>query len=100
MEAVLMVVHLVLAVLIVGAILLQRSQSDGLQGLSGGSGHDALFTAKSTASFLSRTTTILFTLFILNCIVLANLSLRDSSNNIITKIEKQEEQKASIPIAK
>ncbi|MEQ9115557.1 MAG: preprotein translocase subunit SecG [Rickettsiales bacterium] len=99
METVLMVVHIIIAVLLVGSILLQRSQSDGLQGLSGGSGHDAIFSAKSTANFLSKVTTVLFALFIINCIVLANLSLRESKDNIVTKIEKQEKQQSSIPIA-
>ena len=101
MQTILIVVHIILAVLIVGSILLQRSASDGLEGLSGGSGHDAVFSGKSTATFLSRVTAILFTVFIINCIVLANLSIRDSKDDIVAKIEKQQQQKAtsSVPIA-
>ncbi len=99
METVLMVVHIILAVLIIGSVLLQKSASDGLEGLSGGSGHDAIFSGKSTATFLSRFTAIAFTLFIINCIVLANLSLRDSKKNILSKIETHQEKTVSVPIA-
>lgn len=100
METVLIVVHIILAVLIIASILLQRSTSDGLEGLSGGSGHDAIFSGKSTASFLSRSTTILFAVFIINCLVLANLSIRENKENIVSTIEKQQvEKKTSVPIA-
>lgn len=99
METVLIVVHIILAVLIIGSVLLQKSASDGLEGLSGGSGHDAIFSGKSTATFLSRFTAIAFTLFIINCIVLANLSLRSNQQNIVTKLEKHQERAVSVPIA-
>lgn len=99
MQTILIVVHIILAILMVGAILLQRSASDGLEGLSGGSGHDAIFSGKSTANFLSRTTTVLFAIFVINCIVLANLSIREHKDNIAAKVEKQEKQSTSVPIA-
>jgi preprotein translocase subunit SecG len=102
MQTVLIIVHIILAVLIIGTVLMQRSSSDGLEGLSGGGSHDSIFSGRSTATFLSKTTTILITLFMINCIVLANLSLRESKNNILSKIQTQNnivDEKASVPIA-
>ncbi|MEI6187167.1 MAG: preprotein translocase subunit SecG [Alphaproteobacteria bacterium] len=86
MQTVLMVVHLIIAVLLVGIILLQRTSEDSLGGLSGGSGFSGIMSVRSSATLFSRITMILATLFIINCLVLANLSLRQSSQSIVSKI--------------
>ncbi len=86
MQTVLMVAHLIIAVLLVGIILLQRTSEDSLGGLTGGSGFSGIMSVRSSATFFSRITMILATLFIINCLVLANLSLRQSSQSIVSKI--------------
>ncbi len=111
MQTVLMVVHLIIAVLLVGVILLQRTSEDSLGGLSGGSGFSGIMSVRSSANLFSRITMILATLFIINCLVLANLSLKQSSQSIISKItieqplsseeqrDKQDQDGIQIPTA-
>ena len=70
MTATLLVIHVLLAVALIGVILLQRSSSDG-SGLTGGSGGmGGMMTARGTANLLTRTTSILATSFIITSILL------------------------------
>jgi preprotein translocase subunit SecG len=86
MQTVLMVAHLIIAVLLVGVILLQRTSEDSLGGLSGGSGFSGIMSVRSTATFFSRITVILGALFMINCLLLANLSLREANKSIVSEI--------------
>jgi preprotein translocase subunit SecG len=95
---ILLVVHIVIAVLLIIVILMQKSGSDGLGGLGGGGGGGGLVTARAAANFLTRTTIVLATLFMINAIVLANLSGKKDSG-IANTIEKELEADA-IPMAK
>ncbi|MFP4125734.1 MAG: preprotein translocase subunit SecG [Alphaproteobacteria bacterium] len=79
MEQVVLVIHLLIALALVGVILLQKSDGGALGGLGGGmSGGGAsfggLFTARGGASFLTRTTAILATSFIATSLLLAILA--------------------------
>lgn len=71
MMSFLLVVHLLLAVALIGVILLQRSEGGAL-GIGGGGG--GLFTSRGQASLLTRTTAILATCFIGTSIILAILA--------------------------
>jgi len=74
MSTVLLVIHLLLAVGLVGVILIQRSEGGGL-GIGGGGGGGGFMTARGTANLLTRTTGILAGLFMLTSlaqVVLAN----------------------------
>ncbi|MFZ4110826.1 MAG: preprotein translocase subunit SecG [Polymorphobacter sp.] len=68
----LLVVHTLIAIGLVGVILLQRSEGGGL-GIGGGTG-GGLMSARGAANLLTRSTTVLATLFILSSIVLAVLA--------------------------
>jgi preprotein translocase subunit SecG len=72
METVVLVIHLLLAVSLVGVILIQRSEGGGL-GIGGSSsgGMGGMMTARSTANLLTRTTAILAGCFMLTSVVLA-----------------------------
>ena len=72
MMSFLLVVHLLLAVALIGAILLQRSEGGAL-GIGGGGG-GGLFTSRGQANLLTRTTAILATCFIGTSIILAILA--------------------------
>jgi len=63
----LLVVHVIIAVSLVGVILMQRSEGGGLTGGSPA----GLMSARGAGDFLTRATTILATLFILLSIALA-----------------------------
>lgn len=63
----LLVVHVIIAVALVGVILMQRSEGGGLTGGSPA----GLMSARGAGDFLTRMTTILATLFILLSVALA-----------------------------
>lgn len=90
MQTILMVAHLIIAVLLVGIILLQRTSDDSLGGLSGGSGFGGVMSARSSATFFTRLTSVLAILFVINCLLLANLSLKSSNKSIVSQISKTE----------
>jgi preprotein translocase subunit SecG len=58
-----LVLHIIFAILLIGIILVQRSDSDGF-GLGGGG--NSLMAGRTSANLLTRTTAILATLFILS----------------------------------
>ena len=89
MENVVLVVHLFLALAIIGLVLLQRSEGGGL-GIGGGGGMGRLATAKGTASLLTRATAIcggcfFFTSLLLGILAGAHTS---SSKNILSALEE------------
>lgn len=67
----LLVVHILLALALIGVILVQRSEGGAL-GMGGGGG--GFMTARGSANLLTRTTAILATLFIISSITLAILA--------------------------
>jgi preprotein translocase subunit SecG len=69
MTTVLLVIHLMIAVALVGVILLQKSEGGAL-GMGGG-GMSGFMTGRSTANLLTRTTAILAGAFFLTSILLA-----------------------------
>lgn len=76
MTTVILVIHLLLAISLVGVVLLQRSEGGGL-GMGGssssGGGMGGLMTGRDKASLLTRTTAIIAALFMITSISLAIL---------------------------
>src|SRR5579863_1392399 len=77
MQTVLLVVHLMIAVALVGSVLLQRSEGGAL-GMGGG-GMSGFMTGRSTANLLTRTTAILAGAFFLTSVGLVVLSNRSGT---------------------
>jgi preprotein translocase subunit SecG len=73
MITVVLVVHLLLAVVLVGVILLQKSDGGAL-GSIGGGGMSGFMTGRSTANLLTRVTAGVATAFFLTSITLAVLA--------------------------
>ena len=71
MGTVLLVIHLLVAIFLVAVILLQRSEGGALDGLGGGNGASSFLSARGTGNFLTRTTAILATIFIITSISLS-----------------------------
>ena len=69
MEVIILIIHLFLAIALVGVILMQKSEGGAL-GIGGGGGGGFL-TARGAANLLTRTTAILATLFIATSLALA-----------------------------
>jgi len=73
MEVLILIVHLFLAMALVGVILLQKSEGGAL-GMGGGGGMGGFLSARGAANLLTRTTAILATLFIITSLSLAIIS--------------------------
>jgi len=75
MITVVLVIHLLLAIALVGAVLLQRSEGGGLgMGGSSGGGMGGFMTGRDTANLLTRSTAILAAGFFTTSMILAVLS--------------------------
>jgi preprotein translocase subunit SecG len=73
MTTVLIVIHLLLALALIGVVLLQRSEGGGL-GIGGGGGMGGFMSGRGTANLLSRTTAILAACFMLTSLALTLLA--------------------------
>jgi preprotein translocase subunit SecG len=104
---VVLVVHLLIAIALVGVVLLQKSEGGGL-GLGGGGGMGGFMTGRSTANLLTRTTAILAGCFMLTSITLTILSgtgtqvrsIIDESQAPAAPAAPAEPQSPSVPLAK
>lgn len=96
METVLLVIHVIIALGLIGMVLIQRSESDGF-GMGSGSGSNFM-TGRAAANFLTRTTAILATLFILNSLALGIIATHRSGTSITDTI-KALDAKPAVPAA-
>jgi preprotein translocase subunit SecG len=78
MENVLLTVHLILALLLIGVVLLQRSEGGGL-GMGSGGGGGAI-SGRAAATALGKITWVLAVGFIITSISMTILASRDSSS--------------------
>jgi len=70
MQTVIVVIHLMVVIVLIGAVLLQKSEGGGL-GMGGGAG---FMSSRGTANLLTRTTGILAALFFLTSLGLSWLA--------------------------
>ena len=90
MENFVLILNIILAILLIGSVLLQKSEGGAL-GL--GASQDNFISSRSAGSFLTKSTAIIATLFIVTSISLTIMS----KENLPTKsvLESVEEQKTS-----
>ena len=90
MENLVLIIDIVLAILLIGSVLLQKSEGGAL-GL--GASQESFVSSRSAGSFLTKTTAIIASLFIVTSILLTIMS----KENLPTKsvLESVEEQKTS-----
>jgi preprotein translocase subunit SecG len=91
----LLVVHILVAISLVGVILLQKSEGGAL-GMGGG-GMSGFMTGRSTANLLTRTTAILAVLFMLTSLSLVWFNNRDRAPRSI--IEQGAPAAPAVPAA-
>ncbi|MFP4385604.1 MAG: preprotein translocase subunit SecG [Alphaproteobacteria bacterium] len=82
MESVVLVIHLILALAIIGLVLIQRSEGGGLGIGGGGGGLGGLATAKGTANALTKMTAICAAGFFTTSLLLGGLASKSSQQNI------------------
>lgn len=75
MAVALLIIHVLIALALIGTVLLQRSEGGALGSLGGGTGGGmtGFMTARGSANLLTRATAILAALFFLTSIVLTML---------------------------
>jgi preprotein translocase subunit SecG len=90
MENFVLILNIILAILLIGSVLLQKSEGGAL-GI--GVSQDNFISSRSAGSFLTKSTAIIATLFIITSISLTIMS----KENLPTKsvLESVEEQKTS-----
>lgn len=86
MITVILVIHLLIALALVGVILLQRSEGGAL-GIGGGGG--GLVTGRAAGNLLTRATAILATLFFITSLALAILANQSRDGGSIVDDIKQ-----------
>ena len=93
----LLVVQAIIAALLVTVILMQKSEGGGL-GVGGSPA--GLMSARGAADFLTRSTTVLASIFVLLSIVMAVIaSVRHAPSDIDTSLVKQAPATQSAPAA-
>jgi len=78
METVLIVVHLFLAIGLVGLILIQHGKGADMGAAFGSGASASVFGSAGAGNFLSRTTAVLATLFFITSLALAYLAMQSS----------------------
>ena len=102
MNQVLLVIHVILAISMIGVVLLQRSEGGAL-GIGGG----GLMSGRTTANFLTRATAVLAGLFMLSSLTLTIMAgNRGDQRSIVDEIQAESSEEAplvpaspSVPIA-
>lgn len=106
METIILVIHLILAVALVGAVLIQRSEGGGL-GIGGGGAGGGLMSVRGTANLLTRVTAILAAGFMVTSLVLAIIagnrstpgSILDTPAGIAAPAQTETPAKPSVPLS-
>ncbi len=79
LQTILLVVHILVAISLIAIILLQQGRGATAGAAFGGGASGTVFGAQGSASFLSRTTSILALVFFSNCLLLAYLATQQAT---------------------
>lgn len=83
MQTVLLVVHLIIAIALIGVVLLQRSEGGALGIGGGGGGGGNLFSSRGAGNTLTRTTAFLAVAFFATSITLTILATRGGNSGSV-----------------
>jgi preprotein translocase subunit SecG len=92
MQTVLLVVHLVVAIMLIGLVMLQRSEGGAL-GIGGGSGN--LFSSRGVGNTLTRATAILAACFFATSVALTMLANKHSGSSITDQLGTSQQAPAA-----
>ena len=93
MESILVVINIIFAIVLIVAVLLQRSEGGAL-GL--GVSQDSFTSSRSVGDFLTKFTSFLAALFIITSIALVAIS-RDEFRETQSVLEKEEKTNSNLP---
>ena len=96
MENVVLIVHLILALCLIGIVLLQRSEGGGLGMGSGGGGGGGLVSARGAATALGKLTWAFAIAFIITSITLTIIAAQKSANgSVLDRLGVEQSQPGS-----
>ncbi|MCG3267213.1 preprotein translocase subunit SecG [Yoonia sp. I 8.24] len=96
MENVVLVIHLILALSLIGTVLLQRSEGGGL-GMGGGGGGGATG-GRPAPTAMSKVTWILAIAFICTSIALTLISASNSANSsVVDRVDTEATEETTVP---
>ena len=93
MQSIILIIHLLVAIIMIIAILMQRSEGGAL-GL--GVSQENFTSARSMGNFITKFTAIIATLFIICSIAIVAIS-RDEFRETQSVLEKEEEENSNLP---
>ena len=89
MENFILIIDIILAVVLIGLVLLQKSEGGAL-GI--GASQDSFVTSRSASNFLTKATAIIATLFIITSISLTIMSKEKfSSSSVLETVEEEKD---------
>ena len=91
----LIIIQLILAILLVGLVLLQGSDNEGLGLGGGGGGIGNMMSARGSANLLSRLTALTATLFMIMSVILTITATVGSDKNILESLPDISSEKNS-----
>ena len=97
MENFILVIDIILALLLIGLVLLQKSEGGAL-GL--GASQDSFVSSRSASNFLTKATTVIATLFIITSISLTIISKQKISTTSVLEIVEEEKDSSEPEIPK
>ena len=97
MENFILVIDIILALLLIGLVLLQKSEGGAL-GL--GVSQDSFVSSRSASNFLTKATAIIATLFIITSISLTIMSKQKISSTSVLEIVEEEKDSSEPEIPK
>lgn len=83
MENVILTIHLILALLLIGVVLLQRSEGGGLGMGGGGGGGNSVMTGRGAATALAKLTWIFAVCFIATSVTLTILAAQKAGSSSV-----------------
>jgi preprotein translocase subunit SecG len=95
LNALIIAIHVIVCIALMVVILLQSGKGGGLAGAFGAGSSQTLFGGRGAATFLSRTTTVLATVFFLTSLTLGLAATRGGRNagqSLVTQEARQRAQ--------
>ncbi len=96
MATVLLIIHLMLALCLVGSVLLQRSEGGAL-GMGGGGGGGGLMSGRGVANALTRITAVLTVAFFTTSILLTIVARQDTAPSTVLEQAGQQSKDSAKP---
>jgi preprotein translocase subunit SecG len=92
METIVWVVHVLVALSVIGLVLLQHGKGADMGAAFGSGASGSLFGASGSANFLSRTTAVMATVFFVTSLTLAYLNSHRDKHLSVVEMQKKSTQ--------